>query len=107
MGVSYPQGARCLLPDAQRVGGSSALTLAVAAHHRAVEAGVRHAAAVRAASVLARELAATRALRRAIEIRLIPRLEEALHGLQAHLDETEREENLRMRWSAGGRKGWP
>ena len=105
MGVTYPRGARCLLPPARPVGGSAALAPAVSAHRRAVEAGVRHAAATRAVSLLGAELATTRALRKSIETRLVPRLEQALHDLEVRLDETDREENLRMRWSAGTREG--
>ena len=107
MGVIYPQDARCVLPDARPVQGSSALALAGPAHRLAVEAGARHAAAERAVRLLSAELATTRALRRAIEVRWVPRLAEALHDLEARLDEADREENLRIRWSATTREASP
>jgi len=107
MGVIYPQDARCVLPDVRPVQGSSALALAGPAHRRAVEAAARHAAAERAVRLLSEELAATRALRRAIEIRWVPRLAAALHDLEVRLDEADREENLRIRWSATTREVSP
>lgn len=100
MGVRYPVRTTAEPPDEPLRPGSSALAFAVAAHRRALAAAVRHAATLRARALLAAELDHTRARQRAIENRWIPRLEAALHTLEAQLDEMDREENIRVRWAA-------
>lgn len=100
MGVLYPEDPECRLPTTPRTGGSSALAYAVAVHARALEAGVRFAVVQRAELLLAAELAATRARQRAVENRLVPRLENELQAIRRQLDAQELEESLRLRWAA-------
>jgi V/A-type H+-transporting ATPase subunit D len=103
MGVRYPAGASCELPD-ERDGRFTELTaarpLARDAYRRAVRAGVAHAAALAAARVVAAEILTTRGRLRAIEDRWVPRLQEALAGLEASLQEDEAADGIRLRWSA-------
>lgn len=101
LGVSYPSDADVRLPptpDLVAPGGSSALPRAAAAYGRAVEAGLRFAAARSALDRVEAELAATTRRLRALERRWIPAHEEALAALALALDETEREDALRTRW---------
>jgi len=100
MGVRYPVHATVTLPDEPVRAGSSALVFTTEAHRRALEGAVRHAAASRAVGLLVDQLAQTRARQRAIDNRLIPRLEQALSDLEAQLDELDREENVRLHWAA-------
>ena len=101
MGVRYPHDARAVPPPQPRLSGSSALVLAATAHREALTAAARHAAAERAKALVASELEATSARRRALDRRWIPRLSGQLHRLALHLDELEREEAVRRRWRAG------
>ncbi|WP_372594001.1 V-type ATP synthase subunit D [Actinotalea sp.] len=105
MGVSFPQDARCELPELRRAGGSSALAFAAAAHGSALEAAVGHAADARAVLLLSAELEATRSRLHAVEKRWIPRLEARLEAVRRSLDELELEESLRLRWAAGPGNG--
>jgi len=100
MGVAYPENALCRLPTVPPAGGSSALSYAAAAHRAALTAAVRHAGVQRAVLLLSAELAATRIRQRAVEKRLIPRLEHELLTIRRQLDEQELEESLRLRWAA-------
>ena len=100
MGVNYPENPQCRLPAVPQPGGSSALSYAVALHRKALEAGVRYAAVVRAEGLLAAEIAATQTRQRAVEDRWIPRLEEELLDIHRKLDALELEEGLRLRWAA-------
>ncbi len=100
MGVTYPSGATVRAAPARATGGSSALVMADRAHRTALEAAARHAAAQRALDLVEAELTSTRLRQQAIERRWVPRLEGRLARLTVQLDELEREENLRLRWSA-------
>lgn len=101
MGISYPQGARCLLPVLPRAGGSSALAYAAVTHRDALQAAVAAASAQRALLLVSRELMATRTRQRAVENRWIPLLQEQLAEIERKVAEQELEESLRLRWSAG------
>lgn len=104
LGVRYPVGATCRPAgpaDGQRVPGSAALGEAVAAYRAALRAAAAHAAATEACRVVEAEVAATRRRVRALTDRWIPRLTAALVELDQRLAETERAEQLRMRWAAG------
>lgn len=108
LGVLIPEQPELVLPRGsglEDVGGSAALSVAVAAHRRALEAAARYGA-VQAASVrIAAELAATTRRLRAIERRWIPRHERALAALELALDESEREDAARSRWARRGERG--
>lgn len=87
-------------------GGSAAADLAVPAAARAVEAGVRNAAAQSALRRISAELAITSRRHRALERRWLPSLTAAAARLDERLDELEREEATRSAWAvrrAGGR----
>lgn len=100
MGVTYPAevAVRPGQPGPSALGGTAALDVAAAAYAAALEAGVRHAAAFRALQLVRAELAATTARQRALERRWVPLLSGALSGLEAALDEQEREDAVRSRW---------
>lgn len=106
MGVRYPSRAAVRLPEEQPrspVAATAALPMARAAYRRALEAAVAHAAADGAARVVAAEVTTTRTRLRAIEDRWVPRLEQALAGLEASLLEAETADNVRLRWVARSR----
>lgn len=107
MGVAFPLEARCVQLPPAIVGGTSALSFAVAAHAAALEAAVEHAAAARAVLLVSAELAATRSRLRAVEKRWIPRLEDRLMAIRRALDALELEEGLRLRWAAGAAGAGP
>lgn len=101
MGVTFACDAKTVpAGDAGGTTGSSALEFTVRAHREALQAAVRLAVARRAVEALDRELLVTRHQQRALESRLVPDLERRLEELEQHLDEVEREENLRLRWAA-------
>ncbi|HEX6872248.1 MAG TPA: V-type ATP synthase subunit D [Micromonosporaceae bacterium] len=104
MGVRYPAEAACRLAEgaggAARPPASAALVESAAAYRRALAAGVACAAAEAACRVVDAEIAATRRRLRAIEDRWVPRLEAALSALNRQLDETERADIFRLRWTA-------
>lgn len=103
MGVRYPAGATCHLPtggDGRFTGSTAARAPARDAYRDALRAGVEHAAALAAVRVVEAEIAATRGRLRAIEDRWVPRLEEALAGVEAALLEEEAGDGVRLRWSA-------
>lgn len=98
MGVRYPTGAECLLPEPSPVDrgpGGAALAQATIAYREAVQAAAAYGAAAAACQVLNGEIVATRRRLRAINDRWIPRLEQRLDRLRQELDETEREESFR------------
>ncbi|HMA46914.1 MAG TPA: V-type ATP synthase subunit D [Frankiaceae bacterium] len=107
MGAGYPDTVELRLPPSERLPavGSSALPRAALAHQEALAAGVRYAAAATALARVRAEATATRRRLRSIQDRLLPRLEAALHAVELGLDEAEREEGLRLRWSAGPAPG--
>jgi V/A-type H+-transporting ATPase subunit D len=102
MGVRYPVGATCRIPDvsgADRGPGTAALVEAAAAYRTAVRAAAAHAAAAAACRTVDAEVTATRRRLRAIADRWVPRLETALRELSSRLEETERAETVRLRWA--------
>jgi V/A-type H+-transporting ATPase subunit D len=101
MGVEYPVEPRTSSGPSRPVGGSSALVLAARAHRAALEAAVAHAVALRAVQVVRAELDATRTRQRAVERRLVPRLEAELDAIDRALEELEMQEAVRLRWAAG------
>ncbi|WP_342025099.1 V-type ATP synthase subunit D [Arthrobacter citreus] len=101
MGISYPEGARCVLPAASPTGGSSALAFTAAAHRTALDAAIAAASAARALLLVSEELETTRTRQRAVENRWIPLLQEQLDEIKRKVAEQELEESLRLRWSAG------
>jgi vacuolar-type H+-ATPase subunit D/Vma8 len=108
LGARYPADVEVTLPstpDLIAPGGSSALRYAASAYGRAVEAGVRYAAARVARDRVEAELRATNRRLRALERRWIPAHEQALTALALALDETEREDIVRARWFVELRAG--
>jgi V/A-type H+-transporting ATPase subunit D len=106
MGVRYPVGASCQLPEpapAARGPGAAALVEAAAAYRTAVPAAAAHAAATAAAERLAAEIDSTRRRLYAIADRWLPRLETALRERTARLAETELADTARLRWAVAGR----
>jgi len=100
MGITYPFDAVCSLPpEPPGPSPNPAFGPAVDANRQALDAAVRHAAAVYAHKQVLAELATTRRRRRAISDRWIPDLERSLAELDARLDEMEREEHVRIRWT--------
>lgn len=103
MGVSYPSGASVRLPaptaDAATPD-SSALVLAREAYERALAVGAEHAASSAALESVRAEVSTTRRRLRALQKRWTPRLEWAQRALAEALEEAEREDGVRMRWSA-------
>ncbi|MFI7063586.1 V-type ATP synthase subunit D [Kribbella sp. NPDC050124] len=100
MGVRHPTRTDVRFGPRAEPPGSSALAYTLQAHRDAVVAAVRLAAAQRSVSLVAAELALTRQQQRALELRWIPKLEQRLAELAQRLDETDREENVRLRWAA-------
>lgn len=102
MGLTYPSGATCILPDIAVVAGlgdTAALLFSAQAHRAALEEAVAHGVAQRAADLVAQELEVTTRRLWAIQRRWIPRLEEALRDVGKRLEEREREEIVRARWA--------
>ncbi len=97
MGITYPGSVDCVPAPAPPVVSTAALAPTTDAYRRALEAAAQQAATSAALQRLDAELADTRRRRRAIEERLLPRLEAELHDLELHLDEQDREEGLRVR----------
>lgn len=100
MGVRHPVRADVRFAPQRDPAGSSALAYSVQAHRAALVAGVRLAAAQRSVALVEAELTLTRRQQRALERRWIPELDRRLAVVVQRLDETEREENLRLRWAA-------
>jgi V/A-type H+-transporting ATPase subunit D len=108
MGVRYPSGARCTTPAEEPDAAppdNAALVSACEAHRRAAQAAVTHAAAVAALHVLEAEEVGTRRRLRAIEDRLMPRLQQALAQIQLGLEELEHAEGVQLRWAAARQPG--
>jgi vacuolar-type H+-ATPase subunit D/Vma8 len=103
MGVRYPARAWVRVPppapDAPTPD-SSALVLARQAYQRALASGAEYAAAVAARDSVRAEAAGTRRRLRARQRRWEPALEAARQALADSLEEAEREDGVRMRWSA-------
>lgn len=103
MGVSYPSGASVRLPEPDPdapTPASSALVLAQQAYRQALVLGAEHAAASAALAAVQVEVATTRRRLRALQRRWTPRLQQAQRSLAEALEEAEREDGVRMRWSA-------
>ncbi|MEO7060699.1 MAG: V-type ATP synthase subunit D [Lapillicoccus sp.] len=102
MGLSYPEDARLTDPpeDTLPLIGNAAITPAAAAYRRALAAGVRTAAVEEAVRRVDAEIALTRRRLRALDIRWLPRLHEALSGLELSLEQTEQEDVMRLRRAA-------
>jgi V/A-type H+-transporting ATPase subunit A len=88
-----------LAPGAQGPG-SAALIEATAAYRAALAAAVTHAAVEAANRTVDAEISATSRRLRAIADRWVPRLEAALRDVTERLEETERAESVRLRWSS-------
>jgi len=102
MGVRHPVDPRCVLPllgPADSVAANAAIAPAAASYRRALEAAATYAVADASLALIETELRATERRLRAIERRRIPMLEDALHGLELHLDEYERQERVATRWA--------
>lgn len=100
MGVRHPTSAEVTFGPEPELAGSSALVHAMRSHREALAAGVHLAAARRSVVLVSDELAVTRQQQRALELRWIPEVEKQLTVLVQRLDESEREENVRLRWAA-------
>ena len=99
MGLSYPSGAE-LSPARDDVSlpvANAAIAPAADAVRRALEAGVRTAAAEEAVRRLDAEIAVTRRRLRALDKRWLPRLRAELVGLELTLEQTEQEDAQRLR----------
>lgn len=102
MAVSIPESARCEFPDlvlASASGGSSATDRAVDALADAVEKAAAHATVQRALANIDAELLQTRRRLRLLERRRVPQLERALRASRERLEQSEREDTLRLRWA--------
>ncbi len=101
LGVVYPAGASVSAPAGELfpAGGSAALAYAAEAHRRALEAAAELGAADLAHERTARELRLTTQRLRALERRWIPEHERELRELQLALDENDREDAARSRWT--------
>jgi len=104
MGIVYPGGVECESGERPAVTTTAALRPATDAYRAALVTAGQHAAASAAVERLDAELAATRRRRRAIEDRLQPALASALHELDLHLDEADRDEALRVRMAVRQRE---
>lgn len=103
MGVQYPAQTGCTLAAQTRqapMSENGALVVATDRHVRALDAAVQHATASAAVRIVEAEQLATRLRLRAIRNRWIPRLERAISDLVLLLEESERAEAVRLRWSA-------
>lgn len=96
MGITYPGAVTCSPGPTPTLTSTAALVPATAAHRRALAAAAEHAAASTALERLDAELVATRRRRRAIEQRLIPRLDAERAALELLLEERDREEAVRV-----------
>lgn len=102
MGVRYPSDVACRVPDPAGVTpleGGAALSFAIAAYGEATEDGVKHAAAQAAHLRIVAELRRTRRRLRALEARAVPAYEDALAILELRLDEEERGDLVRAKWT--------
>jgi len=103
MGITYPGGVDVVAGDPPPLTATAGLGPAVETYRAALAAAAEHAAASAAVSRLRAELTATRRRRRAIDDRLLPAVDRALHELDLHLDELDRDEALRVRLAVHAR----
>jgi V/A-type H+/Na+-transporting ATPase subunit D len=101
MGVHHPADAdyRPPAPDPTQVDTGTAVTRARAAYLAAACTGVRVAAATDAVRALAAEAATTRRRLRALDRRVVPRLQTAVRGLELDLEERDHAEHTARRRS--------
>lgn len=99
MGVSYPAGADCALPEhgSDSIIGNAALTPSIDAYRAATRAAVRHAAALAASRIVDREAETTRIRERALRKHWLPLLRDALGITELALAEAERAESIRLK----------
>jgi V/A-type H+-transporting ATPase subunit D len=101
MGVRYPADAACRSPDPSPARGEldtgTAVLNARNAHREALQAAVRHAAALAAVRAVEAEITTTRRRVRALNQRWIPQLQQALWRLELTLEEQERQDRLARR----------
>jgi V/A-type H+-transporting ATPase subunit D len=104
MGVRFPAGARTQRaeqpPDAATPD-SSPLAVAADGYAAALRAAADHASALAALQAVRAEVRGTRRRLRALERRWTPRLTQAQRSLADSLEESEREDGVRLRWAAG------
>jgi V/A-type H+-transporting ATPase subunit D len=103
MGVHYPASTTVHVPEGSPedpTPNCSALALAARAYRQALAAGCEYAAATAARDAIRAETSATRRRLRALEKRWLPGLDAAAQALAESLEEDEREDGVRMRWSA-------
>jgi V/A-type H+/Na+-transporting ATPase subunit D len=104
MGARIPRADQVYVPEAPAVsalGGSSASVLLARACREATGAAARYAIAKRAEAELSAELGRAARRLRALRERWIPQHEQALAALELSLDESQREQAIRVRWLAG------
>ena len=107
MGLAHPDRVRCELPGRPADGpplANGVLVLAERAVREAVPLAARHAAAVRAATVVSREATLTRHRLRALEHRRIPDLRGALLRALTQAEELESTDAIVRRWASPQRK---
>jgi V/A-type H+-transporting ATPase subunit D len=100
MGVRYPSGASCAIPEPGTWDGP-VLSSTRQAHRTALAAAVRYAAAAEAVRLIEAETLATRYRVRAIKDRWMPRLEQALAEVTLAIEEQEIADAARLRLRAG------
>lgn len=101
MGARMPAVARMTLPTPPQfsaLGASAATVPLVYACREAIEAAARLAVAERAEAALSAELARAARRLRALRDRWIPQHQQALEQLDLALDESQREQAVRVRW---------
>jgi V/A-type H+-transporting ATPase subunit D len=104
MAVAIPASARCRMPEVtipSGSGGSAATDQAVTALSLAVAKALDHAVIQRALANIDAELLQTRRRLRLLERRRLPQLDAALARGAERLEESEREDILRLRWARG------
>jgi len=104
MGARIPRADLLDVPEPPAVsalGGSSAAVLLARACCEATQAAARYAIAARAEAELSAELRRAARRLRALRERWIPQHEQALAALDLALDESQREQAIRVRWLAG------
>ena len=102
LGVSHPAEARLSAGEQSAPFlGTPALAPAAEAHRRALAAAARLGAVRASHERVAAELALTARRLRTIERRWLPEHRDALRALELRLDEEEREESARVRWTVG------
>jgi len=104
MGARIPRAEVIDIPEPPAVsalGGSSAAVLLARACCEATRAASRYAVAQRAESELSAELGRAARRLRALRERWIPQHEQALAALDLALDESQREQAIRVRWLTG------